>query len=139
MSVEENKALVRRYLDLYRTGDPRIADEIIDVQFVDHAHPEQRPGPEDVKRMVSRVQSAFSDIAITTEDVIGEGDRVACRFTLAGVHSATFAGIPPTGRRFTLTGIDFLRIANGKLVELWSALDTLSLLQQLGAIVEIAD
>jgi predicted ester cyclase len=82
---------------------------------------------------VSGVQTAFSETSRVIEDLIGEGDRVAFRFTLTGVHSGTFAGIPPTGKRFTLTGMDFIRIANGELGDLWSAQDTLSLLRQFGA------
>jgi predicted ester cyclase len=139
MTVAVNKALVRRYLELYQTGDLRIADEIIAPSFVDHAHPEMPPGPEGVKHMVGSVGSAFSDTTLVVEDMIGEGDIVAFRFTLTGAHAGPFAGIAPTGRRFTLGGMDFVRVAEGKLIELWSAQDTLSLLRQLGATIRIPD
>jgi len=139
MTVEDNKALVRRYLDLYRTGDLRIADEVIDSNFVDHSHLEPPPGPADVKRMVGSVHSAFSDTSFVVDDLIGEGDIVAFRFTLTGVHTGIFDGIPPTGKRFALTGMDFIRIANSKLVELWSNQDTLSLLRQLGVVIQVSE
>jgi SnoaL-like polyketide cyclase len=52
MDTEANKALVRRYVELYNTGNMDIADEVIAADFVDHTHPELRPGPEDVKKEV---------------------------------------------------------------------------------------
>jgi len=67
MSAEDNedkKALVGRYVQLYNTGDSRIAYEIIALDFVDHTHPEQQPGPEAVKRAVSAIRSAFPDARV---------------------------------------------------------------------------
>jgi SnoaL-like polyketide cyclase len=64
--------------------------------------------------------------------MIGEGDTVAFRFVLRGTHLGTFAGFPPTGKEDVLTGADFVRIADGKVVELWSIQEMLSWAQQLG-------
>jgi len=132
MGTEANKALVRRYVELYNTGNVALADEVIAPDFVDYTHPELRPGPEDVKNEVASFRAAFPDAPITIEDIIGEGDTVAFRFVLRGTHQGMFAGLPATGKEVTLTGMDFIRIAGGKLVELWSNQDTLGWLQQLG-------
>jgi steroid delta-isomerase-like uncharacterized protein len=85
-----------------------------------------------VKHEVTAFRTAFPDACIRIEDMIGEGETVAFRFILRGTHCGTFAGIPPTGKEVTLTGMDFIRIADGKFVELWSNQDTLGWLQQLG-------
>ena len=132
MGTEANKMLVRRYVELYNTGDVALADEVIALDFVDYTHPELRPGPEDVKHEVTSFRAAFPDARITIEDIIGEGDTVAFRFVLRGTHQGTFAGLPATGKEVTVTGMDFIRIVEGKLVELWSNQDTLGWLQQLG-------
>jgi len=134
MPIEANKALVRRYLDMYTSGDVRIADDILAANFVDHSHPELPPGPAPVKRMVADVHAAFPDAKTMVEDMIGEGDAVAFRFTLRGAHAGPFAGIPPSGRMVILTGMDFIRIANGRIIELWSSQDTLSWALQLGLV-----
>jgi steroid delta-isomerase-like uncharacterized protein len=126
------KALVSRYVELYNTGNVAIADEVIAADFVDHTPPELEPGPESVKRMVADFRAAFPDAHGMIEQVIAEGDVVAFRFVLRGTHRGMFGGIPPTGRRMTLTGMDFVRIADGKFAELWSNQDTLGLLRQLG-------
>ena len=67
--------------------------------------------------------------------MICEGDTVALRYVLRGTHQATFAGFPPTGKQVVLHGVDFIRVANGKLVELWNCSDTLNWVLQLGATV----
>ena len=132
MGTEANKMLVRRYVELYNTGNLALADEVIAPDFVDYTHPELRSGPEDVKNEVTSFRAAFPDAWISIEDIIGEGDTVAFRFVLQGTHQGTFAGLPATGKEVTVTGMDFIRIAEGKLVELWSNQDTLGWLQQLG-------
>jgi predicted ester cyclase len=66
------------------------------------------------------------------EDVIGEGDRVAVRWSGSGTHVGEFMGIPPTGKSFTIAGIDIHRIENGRMAEHWHVVDQLSPLQQLG-------
>jgi steroid delta-isomerase-like uncharacterized protein len=132
MDIEANKALVRRYVELYNTGNIALADEVIASDFEDHTHPELRPGPEDVKHEVEAFRAAFPDAYATIEDIISEGDMVAFRFVLRGTHQGSFASLPATGKKVTMTGMDFIRIANGKLAELWSNQDTLGWLQQLG-------
>ncbi len=137
MDVEANKALVRKYIELWDTGNLALADEVLAPDFVDHLHPELAPGPESVKQEVAIFRAAFPDANITVEQVIGEGDTVAFRFVLRGTHAGSFAGLPPTGKEVVMTGMDFVRIADGKVVELWSSQDTLSFLLQLGATIQL--
>ncbi len=132
MSIEANKAIVRRYVELWSTGNLALADEVLAADFVDHTHPDQAPGPEGVKQAIKAFREGFPDACITIEQMIGEDDTVAFRFVLRGAHRGTFAGFPPTGREAILAGMDFMRIAGGKMVELWSSQDTLSWAQQLG-------
>jgi predicted ester cyclase len=101
--------------------------------------------PAGVKAEVAALRVAFPDAMVTIEDMISEGDRVAVRFVLSGTHcgmwppsggsdgqSESVRGFAPTGRQTTLTGMDFVRIAGGKIAELWSSQDTLGWLLQLG-------
>jgi steroid delta-isomerase-like uncharacterized protein len=135
MALESNKALVGRYIEMWETGNVALADEILAAEYVDHTHPDRLPGPEPVKQEVLAFRAGFSDVSITVEQMIGEADLVAFRFTLRATHRATFAGFAPTGKAVVLTGGDFIRIAGGKMVELWSCQETLSWVLQLGATV----
>jgi steroid delta-isomerase-like uncharacterized protein len=132
MDVETNKSIVRRYVELWSTGNLGLADEVLAADFVDHTHPEQAPGPESVKQEVMAFREGFPDARVTIEQMIGEGDMVAFRFVMRGTHLGMFAGFPPTGKEDVLTGVDFIRLADGKMVDLWSTQETLSWAQQLG-------
>jgi steroid delta-isomerase-like uncharacterized protein len=68
--------------------------------------------------------------------VIGEDDLVATRWTVSGTHEAEFFGVPATGKRVTSEGMNFYRLSNGKVTEVWTQFDGVGLMQQLGAIPE---
>ncbi len=132
MSQEANKALVRQYIELWVTGNLALADVVLAADFVDHMHPEWLPGPEGIKQDVQAFRAAFSDVRITVEHLLSEQDMVAFSFAMRGTHRGVFAGLPPTGKEVVVIGADFLRIADGKIAELWSYQDTLSWVRQPG-------
>ena len=79
-------------------------------------------------------ESGFLDSHLVIEDVIAEGDKVVTRLTITGTQTGTLQGIPPTGKKFSMRGIDIFRVVDGKIVEHWDAVDQLGMLQQLGVI-----
>jgi steroid delta-isomerase-like uncharacterized protein len=140
MSTAHNKALVERYLELYRSGDLSIADEIVAADFVDHAHPESPLGAAGVKEMVQQARQAFADLEISVHQLIAEEDFVVFHFTLTGVHAGPLGDLPPSGKRVTIRGVDLFRIAEDQLSELWSYQDTLAFLRQIGlSLTAVAD
>jgi len=68
------------------------------------------------------------------EDQIAEGDIVVSRLASTATHTGEFNGIPPTGKRITVSGIFVDRVVGGKIVERWGIFDQLGLMQQLGVI-----
>ena len=80
--------------------------------------------------------AAFPDVRLELDNVIAEGNKVACTFTVTGTHTGSaFNGIPAAGKPIRITGVTMLRfLDNGKCIERWHGADTLSVLQQLGAI-----
>ena len=136
MSVEENKAIVRRYMEeFWNAGNLAIADEIIAADFCNHSPvPGETPDREGLKQSVSAFHAGFSDQRFATEDMVAEGDRVALRGTFRGVHTGAFAGSPATGRDVTMTWFIMLRIEGGKITDRWANFDELGFLTQLGAL-----
>jgi predicted ester cyclase len=100
--------------------------------------PAARSGREGLAALVSTWQIAFPDMRETCEDLIAEGDKVIGRFTLRRTQSGEFMGVPPTGRSVTMSGIDIVRVAGGKIVEFWYGEHLLELTQQLGAVSDFA-
>jgi predicted ester cyclase len=129
MSTEDNKAVVRRFYEEVMNQKKRaVLDEVFDLNVVDHFAPPGTPGGlEGAKQTLGMFLSAFPDL-------IAEGDKVVARATLSGTQQGTFMGIPATGKRVTITGIDINRFVGGKSVEHWVEMDTLGMMQQLGVI-----
>jgi steroid delta-isomerase-like uncharacterized protein len=136
MSVEQNKAVVRRYYDeVLNQGHLSVLDDIAADDYVENdPFPGQGNGLADFKARVSTLLTAFSPCTFTIEDVVAEGDRVVVRWHSSGTHSGEFLGMPPTNREYTIAGIDVHRLADGRMVEHWHVVDQLSQLQQLGMI-----
>ena len=136
MSTEENKALVRRfYEEVFNKKNLAGVDEFVDPQIIEHSLPPGLPaGSAGTRQFIGIYLAAFPDLHLTAEDIIAEGDRVAVRLTYRGTHRGELMGIPPTGKQGTVTGIQIVRIAGGKIAENWINLDALGMLQQLGVI-----
>ena len=132
--MPDNKTLARRlYEEVLERGDLAAADELIAPDAIDHeGGPDAPRGPETMKAFALALRSGFSGLRVTTEDIIAEGDLVACRFTMTGTNTGEFMGMPATGRPVSVPGVDILRFKHGKVVEHWGLTDELSLLQQLG-------
>jgi predicted ester cyclase len=87
---------------------------------------------------VEKYLDAYREASLVVDEQIVQGDRVASRWTARGTHVGDLAGIPPTGRQVTISGVTIARIESGKLVEAWTSWDRLGLLVQLGALGEPA-
>ncbi len=135
MSAEENKVLVRQFFDALSQGRLDTLDAFLAPNY--SAHFAGIPAPMsrvDFAQFMAAFIAAFPDQQHTVEDLIAEGDKVAPRLVIRGAHQGAFNGIPPTGKLVTITAINILRIANGKIVEHWSEGDNLGMLQQLGVV-----
>jgi len=103
--------------------------------FVDHVEvPGMPPGVDGVRARHQMLFTAMPDIHIMVEDVIAEGDTTAARFLITGRDTGGFMRMPATNRQVRVTGMDFMRFRDGKIVEHWGEMDMLGLLQQLGVI-----
>jgi serine phosphatase RsbU (regulator of sigma subunit)/predicted ester cyclase len=126
VSVEENKALVRRFLEEQARGNLVVIDELLSPDFIDRALlPGQGPTREDFKRAVTEILDAFSIIDFAIEEQIAEGDTVVTKYSERSVIRGEFGGLPPTGTEENFEGIYIHRISNGKITEEWSQANTL--------------
>lgn len=134
MTLDENKALVRRFIDqIFVQGRPEAVDELLADHFVPHTWPSTGDGKGDLKRAIERVSIGLTDSHFTIEDMIAEGDRVAVRVTARATQVGEFMGLPPSGKTYTIGEIHIFRIQDGKVTEHWHQFDQLGLLRQLGA------
>ncbi len=137
MSVEENKATVRRfYEEVMNKGKVDLLDELMDAEFDDHGEAlfGSPHGREVIKQGIIATHSILPDLHVTIEDMIGEGDMVGVRGTMRCTHKGEWLGVAPTGNELTWKGIAMFRLANGRIMQRWFNSDGLSIVQQLGLV-----
>lgn len=138
MSAEDNKDLIRRYIeavDANDSSDWSVIDEYLAEDFVAHNPP--APGVTLDRDGMKQAAEVFRVGSPGTHEItmqIAEGDLVASHIVGRGVHSGELFGIPATNRDVESAGIAIHRVRDGKIVEYWSVVDVASVLQQLGAL-----
>ncbi len=142
MSTEENKAIVRRFIEVCNRGNLTeilaTIDELFVPDFVFHDPNLPFPGGirsrEDYKQFFTDFGAALPG-QFTIEDLIAEREKVVGRYTYRGTHQGQWRGVAPTGKAVTFTATETDRIVGGKIVEAWENVDQLSVLRQLGLIL----
>ncbi len=139
MSLESNKALAKRAIMMWSTGNVQDADAIYAPDCSNYQQHLQASGhvlrgPDSWKKFILEFRKVFPDYKDTIEVQIAEGDMVASRLTCRGTHQAKWHGVDATGKKVSFTCILIDRIENGKIVETWANWDMYGLLQQLGVI-----
>lgn len=137
---EANKKVVRRLIEeVISGGNLDALDEIAVENHVDHdpgRPPDIPQGREGQKALVAGYRAAFSDMKMTVEDQIAEGDKVVTRWIARGTNDGDLMGISATQKKVEVSGIFIDKIEGGKIVESWSNWDQLGMLTQLGVVPE---
>src|SRR5215212_1129706 len=122
MSTEENKALIRRFIQAQNEKDLAALEQIMAPDFIDHSIlPGQGTTREDYLQDVAEHQAASSEARLSIEDQMAEDDKVTSRLTIRGPHDQEmFTDVPPTGAKLEFTGIIINRVVGVKIAEEWS-------------------
>ncbi|MGH2531790.1 MAG: ester cyclase [Thermomicrobiales bacterium] len=132
--VEQNKRIAHRFVEeVINGGNTRLLAEIVSPDHVSHLPLGDHYGPEGVRIDICGFRSAFPDLHLTIESMVGEADYVVYRFVARGTHKGPFMGVPPSGRRIEVDGISMDRLRDGQTIERWLQYDTVALLQQIGS------
>jgi steroid delta-isomerase-like uncharacterized protein len=130
----ENKALVRRWFEeVWNKGSADAIDEMLAPDAIVHGLGADM-GQADFKRFHAAYRDAFPNVTIQIDETVAEGDMVAARWSGSGTHSGAGLGFAATGKHARFTGMVFVRVREGRLVEGWNNFDQLGMLQQLGAV-----
>jgi len=131
-----SRGILERYVEISRTGDTSTLGEIIAPDFrLRLAAP---IGVEGVAAFVKVLHTGFTDIACSLEQCVCDDEWASFRYTIAGTHTGLFAGRAATGRRVAWEGADFMRLRQGKIIQLWPVQDSLPLMEGLGAVARVA-
>jgi steroid delta-isomerase-like uncharacterized protein len=138
MSTDENKALIRRYIEAIDANDRSdwsVIDEFVAEDFVAHNPP--LPGVSLDRDGLKQAAEIFRTATPGTHEIamqVAEGDLVVSRIIGRGTHAGELLGIPASNKEIETDGIAIHRVRDGKIAEYWSVVDIARVLQQVGAL-----
>jgi len=113
MSVEENKAIIRRHVEEWSNKNPVAAiDELVATDWVSHDLDGDHVGIVGFRQFHIDQANTLPDRTYTITDMIAEGDKVA--FMLEYRYTD-----PTTGQKRASTGVNIYRVSEGKMKEFW--------------------
>jgi steroid delta-isomerase-like uncharacterized protein len=126
--------IITRFEHGFRAADQATIDQLSDPGLVDHnPAPGHEPGLAGFKRKVAEFKALFPDLKEDLEDIVASGDTVATRWVLTGSLQQEFMGIPAAGQAIRVEGMNFYRLRDGRVTDIWTQFDGGALMQQLGA------
>ena len=133
MSTETNIASQQAFRAAVNEGRLEAFADLVAPDSRDHdGGPGQGPGPQGYQAFFTEMRTAFPDLHIEVAHVTAADEDVAFAYTLTGTHSGPFQGHEPTGKSFSVRGVQISRFEGGLLSERWGSTDEAGLLKQLG-------
>ncbi len=134
MSVDRNKAIARKYIELSIAGDEMGLENLLDSRAIFHHAGMSDLNWQGYRKMDEENHKGFPDWRWTIDELIGEGDYIVARTTWRGTHRGMWQNISPSNKQVSMPMVLVFRLSNGKISELWAEYDTLNLMVQVGAV-----
>jgi steroid delta-isomerase-like uncharacterized protein len=133
MSKEQNAEALGKFAEAVNTGKYELFDQAVAPDSVDHdPAPGQGPGPKGYRTFFTEMRTAFPDLKADLVALVSDEESIAFAYTLSGTHKGPLMGIPATGKKVSIRGVQLSKFRDGKMVERWGSSDQLGMLQQLG-------
>ena len=127
--------IIRRFEQAFRAADQATIDELADPGLADHnPAPGHQPTLAGFKEKVASFKAMFPDLVEELQDVVASGDTVATRWVVTGSLQQDFMGIPATGQPIRVEGMNFYRLRDGRVTDVWTQFDAVAMMQQLGPV-----
>ncbi len=133
MSKDQNIKAQEKFGEAINTGKLEMIRDVVSEKIKDHDAAEiQGPGAQGFIDFFSMMLASFPDFGVEVEHMVADENNVCFAYTATGTHKGEFMGVSPTGKTFSVRGMQIGRFEDGKLVERWGATDELGILKQLG-------
>ena len=135
--VDRNKAIMKKFEKMINTNDETLALELVadDAPFFTPASEKPLYGGPGYLSVVKWMRSGFSDVQWRLEEMVAEGNTVAVHWTLTGTHDGAFLGIPPTGKKISVSIMNFYTFnKEGKIINDCAAEGMIGILRGIGAV-----
>jgi steroid delta-isomerase-like uncharacterized protein len=129
-----NIEIITRFEHAFRSGDQATIDELCDPGLIDHnPAPGHEPTLAGFKAKVAGVVASFPDLREELQDIVAGADTVATRWVITGAQQREFMAIPASGQTIEVEGMNFYRLKDGRVTDIWTQFDGVAMMRQLGA------
>jgi predicted ester cyclase len=133
--TEASKEAIRGFVEALNEKQlDGLADDYVEH---DRAYPGGTTTLDETKAKMEQLDEALSDLSVTIDDMVAEGQKVAVSATATAIHDGEFYGVAPTGERIEWALTVFARIEDEEVAEAWILRDVFGILQQLGLTPQI--
>ena len=133
--MPDNIEIITRFEHAFRAGDQPTIEKVCDPGLVDHnPAPGHEPTLAGFREKVAGFKAVFPDLEEDLQEIVAGGDTVATRWVVTGSQQQEFMGIPATGQMIMVEGMNFYRLNDGRVTDIWTQFDGVGMMQQLGAI-----
>lgn len=133
--VEANKDTLRRWIDTINSGAfDRMPEFWVPDAVVHGGALGDTQERAEVGTIFAPIMTAFPDMRVSLDGMVGEGDKVASRCTARGTHTGSYFGVEATRKSVEIAVHGVYRFDDGKIVEMWGVDDVLTLLVELGVL-----
>ena len=135
LALSDNIEIITRFEYAFRAADQATIDELCGPDLVNHnPAPDEEPTLAGFKQKVAGFKASFPDLEEDLQDIIASGDTVATRWVVTGSQQQELMGIPASGQTIRVEGMNFYRLKDGRVTDIWTQFDGVAMMQQLGAI-----
>jgi steroid delta-isomerase-like uncharacterized protein len=125
--------MLRFYSEVINNHNVKAIDKYVTEDFVDHnPDPGQEPGVEGLKAAFKAMFKSFPDVHVKADFLVEEGDKVVAHITMTGTQKGEFMGMKGKGKKFKISGVDIVRLVDGKATDRWGNFDSAAMMEQLG-------
>jgi predicted ester cyclase len=132
--VNTTEMLAREVIEAFHADDLARIGTLVTDDFVDHGAPPWAPQGRAGYLQIMAFLKNVLQLRYEVHQVVADGDLVAVRATVHGVHNTGHLGFPATGKPYAMPTMHRYRAEGGLLAEHWGVRDELSVLWQVGAL-----
>jgi predicted ester cyclase len=132
--VNTTEKLAREVIQAFHADDLARIGTLVTDDFVDHGAPPWAPQGRAGYLQIMAFLKNVLQLRYEVHQVVADGDLVAVRATVHGVHNTGHLGFPATGKPYAMPTMHMYRAEGGLLAEHWGVRDELSVLWQVGAL-----
>jgi steroid delta-isomerase-like uncharacterized protein len=135
MLTDDAKNRVLEYIEaVWNRGDLAALEELTTPDFIYHLGGQPALNREGMSHFITITRAAFPDWLVKSIVVVAEGGTVVVRWTGEATHLGSFHGIPASGQKIFVCGINLYELTGDKIAAEWEQMDSLGMLRQLGVL-----